>query len=108
MGQDSRAPRVLDAATTLLAIIDLQEAFRSRIGRFDEIARRAAFVANSAQLFGVPIAISEQNPRGLGPTARELGGPIAGVERIPKLTFNALCRAKFQTIVAKHQPVHVV
>nr|MDQ3817379.1 isochorismatase family protein [Acidobacteriota bacterium] len=63
---------VLDGAHTALAIVDMQEGFRSVISDFAETAARIALVAHAAQLLNVPVIVTEQYPKGLGNTASEI------------------------------------
>ena len=62
----------LDRTRTALVIIDVQESFRNAIPDFNEIASNIATVTRGVQLLGVPIIVTEQYPRGLGPTAEEI------------------------------------
>src|SRR5437764_10465748 len=62
----------LDPLHTTLAIIDMQEGFRSVISDFAETAVRIALVAHAAQLLNIPVIVTEQYPKGLGHTANEI------------------------------------
>jgi nicotinamidase-related amidase len=108
IAHDADASNRLDPTQTLLAIIDLQETFRSRIGQFERIARRAAFVASAARLLDIPIVVSEQYPQGLGPTAHELDEPLAGTKPVPKQTFSALGAPDFRAAVAANRRAQII
>jgi nicotinamidase-related amidase len=80
----------LDPAHTALAIIDMQEAFRSQISDFVETAARIALVAHAAQLLNVPIIVTEQYPRGLGHTVGEIKAVLpSALEVIEKTAFSS-------------------
>ncbi|HEX7999125.1 MAG TPA: isochorismatase family protein [Pyrinomonadaceae bacterium] len=80
----------LDAAQTVLAIIDMQEAFRGKISDFAEVAARIALVAHAAQLLHVPVIVTEQYPRGLGHTANEITAVLPdGYEAVEKTAFSS-------------------
>lgn len=64
--------RILDINKTALAIIDLQEAFRSAIPEFPQIAARASMAVRGFRILNVPIIVTEQYPKGLGKTAEEI------------------------------------
>lgn len=49
----------------------------------------------AAHLFKLPIIVTEQNPRGLGPTIPELRELLGDVTYIEKMTFNACLNEKF-------------
>ena len=56
----------------VLLIVDVQEAFRDVIGNFSQVATGIARVAAGFQMLGLPVIVTEQYPKGLGPTAEEI------------------------------------
>jgi nicotinamidase-related amidase len=85
-----RYENTLDAAQTALVIIDMQEAFRSSISDFAEVAARIALMAHAAQLLGLPVVVTEQYPKGLGRTAGEICAVLpAALEPIEKTAFSS-------------------
>jgi nicotinamidase-related amidase len=80
----------LDPNRAALVVIDIQEAFRKAVPAFDEIARAASFLVRGAGATGVPITVTEQYPKGLGPTDPIVAEALPdGVEPISKLVFSA-------------------
>lgn len=65
-------PKILDRNKTALIVVDLQEAFRSAIPEFPQIASRISIAVRGFQLLNLPIIITEQYPKGLGRTAEEI------------------------------------
>jgi len=69
-----------------LAVIDMQDAFRTVIPDFAEVATRIAKAVQGARLMEVPVIVTEQYPRGLKHTAHEiashLGRDFAVLEKI--------------------------
>ena len=65
-------PRILDRNKTALVVIDVQEAFRSAIPEFPQIASRISIAARGFQILNLPIIVTEQYPKGLGRTAEEV------------------------------------
>lgn len=65
-------PKILDIAKTTLAVVDVQEAFRSAIGDFALIVSRIAMAVRGFRILEVPIIVTEQYPKGLGRTAEEI------------------------------------
>lgn len=87
-------PNVLQLEKTAFVIVDVQEAFRASIADFDRLARQTAVFAEGAKLLGVPIIITEQYPKGLGRTAREILNVLSDdIEIIEKTAFSS-CGAK--------------
>jgi nicotinamidase-related amidase len=74
-----------DRATLLL--VDVQEGFRP-YKAFDRVVEGARKLVEGARILGVPIAASEQYPKGLGPTAPEIG--LADEPRVEKTVFSAV------------------
>ncbi|MGZ4269286.1 MAG: isochorismatase family protein [Solirubrobacteraceae bacterium] len=83
------AHRLLNRARAALVVIDMQEGFRS-YETFGATAAACGRLVEGARILGVPIHATEQYPKGLGPTAPEVG--LDGVQPIAKTVFSA-CRA---------------
>jgi nicotinamidase-related amidase len=80
----------LDRDRAALVVIDVQEAFRKAVPSFDAVADAAATLVRGAEAVGIPIAITEQYPKGLGRTVQEVGAHLPeGVEPIEKVCFSA-------------------
>lgn len=73
-----------------LMVIDIQE----RLYAAMEEAFREVFLKNStilleaASVFGMPLVVSEQYPKGLGSTVSRVSARIAGIPRYEKITFS--------------------
>jgi hypothetical protein len=89
----------LDPADTLLAIIDWQERLFSamNLDSRDEALTRVGHLKWLADSLSLPVVVSEQYPRGLGPTVSALG--VDGA--ISKTSFSAMEAAGFAAAVAE-------
>ncbi len=81
---------ILDAASSVLALIDIQERLMPAIHDAEAVIANARRLALGASALDVPVIVTEQNPRGLG-------GTVAGLVEAPaaliaKNTFDS-CRA---------------
>ncbi len=65
-------PRVLDLRRTALLVIDVQERFRAAMEGFDSMAAGCVRLIRAARLLGLPVLVTEQYPKGLGPTVGEV------------------------------------
>ncbi|MGH9944972.1 MAG: hydrolase [Pyrinomonadaceae bacterium] len=91
---------VLDLQHTALVIIDMQESFRSVITDFPEMAAHIALVAHAAHLLKLPVLITEQYPKGLGPTASEIRAVLPpGQEPIEKTAFSSCGAQSFVSLL---------
>jgi nicotinamidase-related amidase len=80
----------LDPERTALVVVDVQEAFRKAVPGFDRIAAATGTLIRGAEAIGIPIAITEQYPKGLGDTVPEVADALPdGVHPLEKLEFSA-------------------
>jgi nicotinamidase-related amidase len=80
----------LDAARTILIVVDVQEGFRKAIPDFERMASATATLIEGAQAIGIPIVVTEQYPKGLGKTAAEVADRLPeGAEPLEKVCFSA-------------------
>ena len=65
----------VNASNSLLLVVDIQERLLPAIDgqAADSLLKATELLARAAEIFGVPVLVSEQYPRGLGPTV----GPLA-------------------------------
>ena len=63
---------LLDRACSQLLVIDVQERFMPAVHEADRMADRCAVLMQSAQRLGIPMTVSEQYRKGLGPTIARL------------------------------------
>jgi nicotinamidase-related amidase len=83
-------PRLLDRERTTLIVVDVQEAFRPAVRKFERVASNVATLVEGAKILGVPIIVTEQYPRGLGSTVPEVAEHLPeGIEPIDKVCFSA-------------------
>src|SRR5439155_18926133 len=85
---ESRMPHAtqMSAADTGLLVIDVQEKLMAKIPAADAVVRNIAFLIDSGRLLGMPVAATEQYPKGLGPTVPELARRLP--ERPDKVAFS--------------------
>ena len=81
-----RHPDILDRRTAALVVVDVQERIDSVMGRGDHRAR-IRFLAQTFRHLGLPVLLTEQYPRGLGATVREIAEACAA-QPLEKMTFS--------------------
>jgi nicotinamidase-related amidase len=98
---------LLTPATTLVAVVDIQERLIAAIPAAPGVLTRAIRLASAARLLDVRTALTEQYPKGLGPTPPELASLLP-----PALTKTAFsccgCDAFARLVDAPPSPVHAV
>lgn len=90
MSPDAPAPGLLDPRRSALLVVDVQEKLVPAIPDSDAVIEQAGRLVDAARRLDVPVAASEQYPRGLGHTVEPLRGRLHDAARIEKSTFDAL------------------
>ena len=80
---------MLSRDSTVLVVVDAQEAFRPAVVDFDRVVHNAAVLVQGAKALDVPIVVTEQYPKGLGHTVPEVAEHLNGVEPVEKVSFSA-------------------
>jgi nicotinamidase-related amidase len=78
---------LLSRSRTILIVVDVQEGFRS-YSTFTEVAAACSKLLQAARILGLTTLVSEQYPKGLGPTAPEVG--LDGERLLEKTVFSAV------------------
>lgn len=96
----------LSRSRAALLVIDIQDRLLPAMPE-DAVAavmRNSAILIQAADQLGLPIVVSQQYPRGLGPTARPIEDALAaakGVHRFDKLEFSAACAPAFAALAPR-------
>ncbi|HSZ13953.1 MAG TPA: isochorismatase family protein [Solirubrobacteraceae bacterium] len=77
---------LLERNRVALVVVDVQEGFRP-YASFEGVAEACARLLEGARILGLPAIVSEQYPKGLGPSVPELG--LQDEPRIEKTVFSA-------------------
>ena len=83
----------IDPKTSSLFLCDMQEKFRPMIAYFDQIVHNSNRVLGAAKIMDLPVFATEQYPKGLGRTVRELEVAKHGVVPHEKTCFT-MCLPK--------------
>ncbi len=79
---------MLERDRTAMVVVDVQEAFRPGVDRFEDVARGAAALVQAAHIMGLPVLVTEQYPQGLGATVPEVADHLGDTEPLPKTVFS--------------------
>lgn len=66
-----RHPSLLTPERTVAVLVDVQEAYRGVLHRWDDVLRHVEILVRGVTLLDVPLLVTEQYPKGLGHTAEE-------------------------------------
>ncbi len=81
-------PRMLNAASTALLLIDFQEKLFPAMHDKDKLLRNVVKLVQGAKVLEIPILLTEQYPKGLGPTIPEIKSLIPDIKPVEKVCFN--------------------
>ncbi|XP_076827007.1 isochorismatase domain-containing protein 2 [Brachyhypopomus gauderio] len=96
----------LSPKSTVLLLCDMQEKFRPTIFQFTNIVSNAARLLQACRILDVPQIMTEQYPKGLGPTVSELGAE--GLKAHTKTRFSMLTEsveAELQSLGSPKQAI---
>lgn len=78
-----------------LIIVDIQERLASVMKERDEVVANTLHLIEAAKLLDIPIILTEQYPKGLGPTINEIKKALPSYGPIEKITFSCCGEASF-------------
>ncbi|MBN1176661.1 MAG: hydrolase [Dehalococcoidales bacterium] len=82
------APSVLTVDNTVLVLIDFQERLFPVMHDKDRLLRNVLKLIEGAKALGIPIILTEQYPKGLGPTLPEIKELLTDIKPVEKVCFN--------------------
>lgn len=96
---------LLDAARSVLLVVDVQERLHPAIHEADMVLARALWLVRLAKRLDVPVLASEQYPEGLGPTVAPLRTELPPDGIRSKRHFSCVADGCFEdhTAWARHQ-----
>ncbi|QWR76813.1 hydrolase [Candidatus Magnetomonas plexicatena] len=74
---------------TVLLIVDIQEKLASVVEDSEALTSNTINLVETAKLNNMPIVVTEQYPKGIGSTVKELKDALKGIEICEKMTFSA-------------------
>ncbi|XP_051999598.1 isochorismatase domain-containing protein 2-like [Xyrauchen texanus] len=104
-GKVSRIGRLSTKGSVLL-LCDMQEKFRPSIFQFTNIVSNAARLLQACRILGIPQILTEQYPKGLGPTVPELGAE--GLIPHAKTSFSMLSESVKSSLKCLGDPQQVI
>jgi nicotinamidase-related amidase len=81
-------PSLLNPENTVLVAIDFQEKLFPAMHDKEKLLRQVVKLIRGAKVLEIPVILTEQYPRGLGPTLPEIAGLLPDVKPIEKTCFN--------------------
>lgn len=99
---------VLEVERSIVTMIDMQGKLMSMIDRPEQVLESASRLLKLAALFQVPVVVTEQYPKGLGPTHPELAALVeanqAPTRRLEKDSFSCCQEPSFDSAMTDLLP----
>ncbi|MBK1836182.1 hydrolase [Azospirillum sp. YIM B02556] len=93
---------ILRAQDSVLLVVDVQERLLPAIHESGRVVRNAGMLLKAAAALSVPVLVTEQYPRGLGPTVEAVRADLpAGTPVIEKITFGCTGEPAFNAAVGE-------
>lgn len=100
---------LLGVSDSVLALIDIQEKFRSAIAGMEDLIRRAQILSRAAVRLGVPVHVTEQYAKALGPTVPEIRQVLPDSQAFAdKMCFSSFGCAAFREALSASPRKQVV
>lgn len=99
---------LINCDKSAIFLVDVQQKLLQHIHQADEIEERCAWLLNIAQLLFIPSLISEQYPKGLGPTTEKLKNCALMSATIEKTQFSFAHEHAFKSFTQQHQTEHAI
>lgn len=80
---------------TALVIVDIQDKLATVMKVRDEVVKNCLHLIELARVLRLPLIVTEQYPKGLGPTVEEIRGALPDHKPIEKLTFSCCEEPRF-------------
>ncbi|MHB8877216.1 MAG: isochorismatase family protein [Myxococcaceae bacterium] len=82
----------LDRSTAALLVVDIQERLCAAMppAALERLVRRTVALITGARALGLPVVVTEQYPKGLGPTLPVLREAIPGFAALEKVSFSCV------------------
>jgi len=92
---------VLNVEKTALVIIDVQEKLSRVMHEKEKLFENLQKLVKGAQILGIPILVTEQNPNGLGPTVPEIAPILTDIKPVTKFSFSCCGEEPFLREIEK-------
>jgi nicotinamidase-related amidase len=86
---------MLQSDNTALVVIDLQGKLWNVMNEKEALLENSLKLIKGLRILDIPIILTEQNPKGLGPTLDEIAQVLPETRPIPKLSFDCCQNKEF-------------
>jgi nicotinamidase-related amidase len=84
---------ILEKNNAVLVIVDIQERLAPAMNKRQKVSDNCIHLIEAAKLLNIPVVVTEQYSKGLGPTISEIKDALPDYEPLEKVTFDC-CRGE--------------
>lgn len=84
------AGKIITADDSILCVVDIQEKLLPHISNYQQVIKESSMLIEAARILGIPLVVSEQVPRALGPTVPQTKEHLQDVGVIEKTSFSCM------------------
>ncbi|MCR6666771.1 MULTISPECIES: hydrolase [Methyloversatilis] len=99
---------LIDRQRSSLLLIDMQERLLPAMDDADRLLDNVVWMVKIAQRLSVPVLVSEQYPKGLGPTVQTLRDLIPAESIVPKMHFSCVSDGCLKPLLDESRPQVIV
>ncbi len=78
----------LDKDKALLVVVDIQEKLAVAMKKRKKVEHNTSILIKAAEIMGIPVIVTEQYPKGLGPTTDAVKKHLKDYKPVEKITFS--------------------
>ena len=71
-----------------VVVVDIQERLMAAMKHAEKVYKNSGIILDAAKVLGLPVLLTEQYPKGLGPTVQEIKKHLPAYKPIEKITFS--------------------
>ncbi|MCL4476624.1 MAG: hydrolase [Nitrospirae bacterium] len=90
----------LSKEDAVLVVVDIQERLAVVMSEREKVVGNCINLIEAAKLMSIPVVLTEQYPKGLGPTVNEIKEALPSYEPVEKLSFSCCGEPSFMTALA--------
>ena len=99
---------LLNKENTGLVIVDVQEKLMGVMGQRERVIDRVSKLLDLARVFQLPVIVTEQNPKHLGPTLPAIRETLPAYNSIEKVDFNCCEVQAFNDYIEKKKLQNII
>lgn len=92
---------VLKKDNSAMIVVDIQERLAVVMGEKERVIANTKHLIEASRLLNVPLIVTEQYPKGLGPTVPEIKGALLQYSPIEKISFSCCGEPSFMSAVSE-------